>query len=65
MPKNSDLARTTLWLSESTTKRLLQYYPAKGALSQIVRTLIARHVETLDKRTAKILSEQELTDAKS
>ncbi len=50
MAKNSDLLKTTLWLSSRDQKRLETYYPQRGSLSQIVRKLLSAHLSRLDER---------------
>lgn len=52
------LARTNVLLPQSDMQRLRRYYPHNGAMSQILRALLRRHLTRLDQATAAKLSGQ-------
>jgi hypothetical protein len=51
------MQKTTIWLSESDKQDLREFYP-RGAISKVIRGLIARHLARLKSKTAEHVGEQ-------
>jgi len=52
------LSRTNVLLPQSDLQRLRRYYPQQGALSQILRALLKRHLSRIDAAVAAKLQQE-------